>query len=176
MSNFLILISGSVIITIWNLSLRKYGGDYAIGAFGIINSIGNLGAMIVIGFNQGMQPIVGYNYGARQTPRVIRAFKLTILAGTSVTTATFLIAEIFPKMISSAFTTDNQLISQATLGMRLNLLMFPVVGFQLVTSNFFQSIGKANISNLPVIDKASFIPCSCPSDPSPVYGAEWCLA
>jgi putative MATE family efflux protein len=146
MSSFLMLIGGSVVISIVNLSLRKYGGDYAIGAFGIIGSIANLGAMIVIGFNQGMQPIVGYNYGARKIPRVIRTFKLTILAGTSVTCFGFLIAEIFPRLIASAFTNNSELIDLATVGLRLNLIMFPVVGFQIVSSNFFQSIGKAKIS------------------------------
>ncbi len=146
MSNFLMLIAGSAVISIINLSLSKYGGDYAVGAYGIINSIGNLGAMIVIGFNQGMQPIVGYNYGACNIPRVIRAFRLTILFATCVTSCLFLLAEIFPSAIASAFTTDNKLIELTTIGMRLNLLMFSIVGFQMVTSNFFQSIGKAKIS------------------------------
>ena len=146
MSNFFILISGSIVISITNLSLRKYGGDFAIGAFGIINSMANLAVMIVIGFNQGMQPIVGYNFGARQISRVIRTFKLTLFAGTSVTCFGFLFAECFPKLIASAFTTNNELIDLAAKGMKLNLMMFPLVGFQIVTSNFFQSIGKAKIS------------------------------
>ena len=146
MSNFLMLIAGSAVISIINLSLSKYGGDYAVGAYGIINSIGNLGVMIVIGFNQGMQPIVGYNYGACNIARVIRAFRLTILFATCVTSCLFLLAEIFPSAIASAFTTDNKLIELTTIGVRLNLLMFSIVGFQMVTSNFFQSIGKAKIS------------------------------
>jgi putative MATE family efflux protein len=148
MSNFLILISGSIVISIVNLRLRSYGGDFAIGAFGIINSIGNLAVMVVIGFNQGMQPIVGYNFGAGQISRVIRTFKLTIVAGTAVTCFGFLFAEAFPKLIASAFTSNKELINLATTGMRLNLMMFPIVGFQIVTSSFFQSIGKAKISIL----------------------------
>lgn len=146
MSNFFILICGSIVFIIMNLSLKKYGGDLAIGAFGIIGSIINLAAMIVIGFNQGMQPIVGYNFGAHQIPRVIRAFKLTILAATCVTCFGFLLAEVFPKLIASAFNKDSELIRLAVIGLRLNLMMFPVVGFQIVTSSFFQSIGKAKIS------------------------------
>ncbi|HNX43224.1 MAG TPA: MATE family efflux transporter [Bacteroidales bacterium] len=146
MSNFLMLICASVVTSIVNLSLRKHGGDFAIGAFGIINSIGSLVVMVVLGFTQGMQPVVGYNFGARRTPRVIRAYKLTVIAGIAVTTFGFLLAEIFPRQISSAFTTSDELIGLASLGMRLNLIMFPVVGFQIVTSNFFQSIGKARIS------------------------------
>ena len=148
MSNFLILICGSIVISITNLSLRNYGGDFAIGAFGIINSMANLAVMIVIGFNQGMQPIVGYNFGAGQISRVIRTFKLTIFAGTSVTCIGFLFAECFPKQIASAFTTNYELINLAAKGLKLNLMMFPIVGFQIVTSNFFQSIGKAKISIL----------------------------
>lgn len=146
LSNFLMLISGSIVISIVNLSLRKYGGDFAIGAFGIINSVANLAVMIVIGFNQGMQPIVGYNFGAHQISRVIRTFKLTIFAGTCVTSFGFLLAEVFPKLIASAFTTNNELINLAATGLRLNLMAFPIVGFQIVTSNFFQSIGKAKVS------------------------------
>ncbi|MDO9254657.1 MAG: MATE family efflux transporter [Bacteroidales bacterium] len=146
MSSFLMLLSASVVISILNLSLGKYGGDYAIGAFGIINSIGNLTVMVVIGFNQGMQPIVGYNYGARKIPRVLRTFKLTIFAGTCVTIFGFLLAEIFPKQIASAFTSNVDLINLAVNGMRINMMMFPIIGFQVVASSFFQSIGKAKVS------------------------------
>ena len=140
--NFLMLIFGSLVISIFNLSLRKYGGDFAIGAFGIIASIANLAAMVVIGFNQGMQPIVGYNYGAKQIPRAIRAFKLTVFAATCVTTFMFLLAELFPRFIASAFTNNEELLDLAVMGMRLNLLLFAIVGFQIVTASFFQSIGK----------------------------------
>lgn len=146
MSNFFILMCGSAVFLIMNLSLKKYGGDYAIGAFGIIGSIVNLVIMIVMGFNQGMQPIVGYNYGARKMPRVIKAFKLTILAATCVTCFGFLLAEIFPRLIATAFNNDSVLIDMSVTGMRLFLMMLPVVGFQIVTSSFFQSIGKAKIS------------------------------
>jgi putative MATE family efflux protein len=146
MSNFLMLIFGSLVISIFNLSLRKYGGDFAIGAFGILSSIAMLAAMVVIGFNQGMQPIVGYNYGAQKIPRLIRAFKLTVFAATCVTTFMFLLAEIFPRFIASAFTNNEELINLAVMGMRLNLMVFPIVGFQIVTASFFQSIGKAKVS------------------------------
>ncbi|MCU0461383.1 MAG: MATE family efflux transporter [Bacteroidales bacterium] len=146
MSNFLMLIFASLVISIFNLSLRKYGGDFAIGAFGIVASIANLAAMVVIGFNQGMQPIVGYNYGAQKIPRLIRAFKLTVFAATCVMTFIFLLAEIFPRFIVSAFTNNDELINLAVMGMRLNLMLFPIVGFQIVTASFFQSIGKAKFS------------------------------
>ncbi|MCK9616743.1 MAG: MATE family efflux transporter [Lentimicrobiaceae bacterium] len=146
MSNFLMLICATLVTIIMNISLAHYGGDYAIGAFGIINSIGGLFAMIVLGFNQGMQPIAGYNFGARQFDRVIRVFKATLIAGTSVTIFGFLLAEIIPHFLANAFTSDQQLIHLATVGMRISIVMFPIVGFQMVTTNFFQSIGKAKIS------------------------------
>jgi len=146
MSNSFMLICGSIVISLFNLSLRKYGGDMAIGAFGIVSSIANLAAMIIIGFNQGMQPIVGYNYGAQKIQRAIRAFKLTIFAATCVTTFIFIFAEVFPGLISKAFTSNNELINLAVVGLRLHLILFPIVGFQIVTSSFFQSIGKAKIS------------------------------
>ncbi|MDP4225374.1 MAG: MATE family efflux transporter [Bacteroidota bacterium] len=146
MSNFLMLICATLVTLIINLSLSKYGGDFAIGAYGIINSIGMLFAMIVLGFNQGMQPISGYNYGAQKFHRVISVFKYTLAAGTCVTTFGFLLSEIFPAQIAGCFTSNDQLIKIAVIGLRFNLAMFPIVGFQMVTSNFFQSIGKAKIS------------------------------
>ncbi|MFA6949882.1 MAG: MATE family efflux transporter [Lentimicrobiaceae bacterium] len=146
MSNFLMLLTASVVISIMNISLGKYGGDFAIGAYGILYSIAGLVIMIVLGLNQGMQPIVGYNYGAGQLERVIRTYKLTLIAGTCVTSVGFILAELFPRLIASAFTNNGDLIDLTVTGMRLNLMMFPIVGFQIVTSNFFQSIGKAKIA------------------------------
>ncbi|HOP58805.1 MAG TPA: MATE family efflux transporter [Bacteroidales bacterium] len=146
MSNFLMLIAGSIVITLINISLGRYGGDLAVGAFGIVYSITNLAAMVVVGLNQGMQPIVGYNYGALKTERVLKAFKMTVFAATAVTSFMFLFAEIFPGMIARAFTKSPDLIGLTVRGMRLNLMVFPIVGFQMVTSSFFQSIGKARFS------------------------------
>jgi Na+-driven multidrug efflux pump len=131
---------------IMNLSLKKYGGDFAIGAFGIIVSIATLIIMIVFGFNQGMQPIVGYNYGAGKMQRVLQTYRYTLIAGICVTTTGFLLVQIFPGAIASAFTTSDELTALAVTGMRLNLLAFPIVGFQIVTTTFFQSVGKAGIS------------------------------
>jgi len=146
MSNFVMLLTASMVNLIMNLSLKKYGGDFAIGAFGIIVSIANLIVMIVLGFNLGMQPIVGYNFGAGKMHRVFQTYRYTLIAGVCVTTTGFLMAQIFPGAIASAFTTSSELTDLAVIGMRLNLLAFPIVGFQIVTTTFFQSIGKAGIS------------------------------
>ena len=129
-----------------NWQLGHYGGDLAIGAFGIINSIISLLIMIMFGFTQGMQPIVGYNWGAKQHDRAIEAFKLTIYYATAVAVIGFIAAEAFPRFIARWFTTDEELINITAKGLRIYVLCLAVVGFQVVTTNFFQSIGKAGIS------------------------------
>jgi putative MATE family efflux protein len=144
--NFVMLLLASMVAVIMNRSLGKYGGDFAIGAFGIINSLLNLIAMIVAGFTQGMQPIAGFNFGARNLDRVKQVFKLTLVCGSSVTIFGFLVSELFPRFISSLFTTDEQLIELAAFGLRIALAAFAIVGIQMVTSNFFQSIGRPKIS------------------------------
>lgn len=146
MATFLMFISASLVVLLINRSLGKYGGDFAIGAYGIINSILSLIVMVVLGFTQGMQPIAGFNFGAQQYDRVRQVFKITLVAGTVVTTFGFLISMIFPRQIASVFTDNQELINLSASGLRYVLMVFPIVGFQMVTSNFFQSIGKAHIS------------------------------
>jgi putative MATE family efflux protein len=138
---FLMNIAGSIIIIIINQSLIKYGGDLAVGAFGIINRVAFLFVMIVFGLVQGMQPIAGYNFGAKHSDRVNRVLKLTIMLATGVMTVGFVISELFPHAVASAFTTDKDLIDIVVPGLRIVMIFFPVIGFQMVASNFFQSIG-----------------------------------
>ena len=99
--------------------------------------------MIVMGLNQGMQPIAGYNFGARQYHRVNQVLKLTIYGATAVTTTGFLVGELMPQLAVSAFTTHEGLIQLSATGLRIVVIFFPIIGFQMVTSNFFQSIGMA---------------------------------
>jgi len=148
MSPFAINVCACLIVIIMNLQLVRYGGDYAVGAYGIINSILMCVVMIVIGLTQGMQPIAGYNYGACRFDRVKKVFRYTVMAGTCITTAGFLMGEILPRQIAGAFTVSIELIDLTVPGMRIAMLMFPLAGFQMVTSNFFQSIGRAKISIL----------------------------
>lgn len=143
LSPFLMNICSCLVVMLVNNGLRTYGGDMYIGAFGIINRIVFLFIMIVMGFNQGMQPIAGYNFGARQPDRVIRILKYTVFCGTAVTTIGFLVCQFFPRTIIRFFTVDQVLIGLAEHGMRLMLLMLPVIGFQMVSSSFFQSVGMA---------------------------------
>lgn len=140
---FFMNVAACMIVILINKGLKLYEGDLAIGAFGIVNRIVFLFVMIVMGLNQGMQPIAGYNFGAQQYHRVNRVMKLTVFAATVVTTSGFLIAELFPRLAVSAFTTDETLIELSARGLRIVMLIFPFVGFQMVTSNFFQSIDMA---------------------------------
>ena len=130
------------VVLLINRGLLEHGGDLAIGAYGIVNSIAFIFVMIVMGFNQAMQPIAGYNYGAGQYSRVIKVLKLTILFATITTTLGFIIGEFFPGICIQIFTSDPALTDIARSGMRIVFLVFPLIGFQMVTGNFFQSIGK----------------------------------
>lgn len=137
--------SAACLVTLFiNQQLKKYGGDLAIGAYGIVNRICFLFIMVNMGFNQGMQPIAGYNYGARQYSRVKEVFWKTVKFATIVTCTGFLIAAIFPKEAVSLFTHDEEMIGLASKGLRLLVMAFPFVGFQMVASNFFQCLGMVN--------------------------------
>lgn len=143
MAPFLMNLASCFIVILINQGLKRHGGDLAIGAFGIVNRLVFLFVMIVMGLNQGMQPIAGYNFGARLYPRVTRVLKLTIYGATIVTTTGFLMGMFIPDLAVSIFTSHEELIHQSAEGLRIVVFFFPIVGFQMVTSNFFQSIGMA---------------------------------
>ncbi len=143
MSPFLMNLAACFIVILINRSLATYGGDLSIGAYGIVNRLGFFFVMIVMGINQGMQPIAGYNYGSRQYGRVLQALRLTILGATCITSLGFLIGELMPKTVVALFTTDEELIRLSAEGMRITFACFPIIGFQMVATNFFQSIGMA---------------------------------
>ncbi len=133
-----------LVVIIINQGLHRHGGDLAIGAYGIINRITFIFIMIVMGLNQGMQPIAGYNFGARKFGRVRQVLLCTIVCATCITTLGFLIAELFPEAFIKIFTTDQQLIAISREGIKIIFTFFPIVGFQIVTGNFFQSVGMAS--------------------------------
>lgn len=143
MAPFLMYVCSSVIVILINKSLMQHGGDLYIGGYSIVNRIAMLFVMIVMGLNQGMQPIVGYNFGARKFDRVTKTLKYVVCCAVSVTTTGFLVCQLFPQFITKLFTDDAELIAISSHGLRIVLAMFPFVGFQMVTSNFFQSIGMA---------------------------------
>jgi putative MATE family efflux protein len=143
---FLMNAVSSLIVIMINHSLVRYGGDLAVGAYGIMNRIAMLFGMVVMGLTMGMQPIAGYNYGAGLFSRVNKVLKHTILLATGVITTGFLIGELIPREASSLFTTDKALLDLAVPGMRIAFAAFPIIGFQMVSSNFFQSIGKPGMA------------------------------
>lgn len=144
MSPFLMNMAACFIVILINQGLKKYGGDLAIGAFGIVNRLVFIIVMIVMGLNQGMQPIAGYNFGAKQYERVTKTLKLTIIYVTGVTTFGFIIGMLFSDTVVGIFTSDAELIELSAKGLRIVVMFFPIIGFQMVTANFFQSIGMAS--------------------------------
>jgi len=145
-SPFLMNLTSSLVVSIINFGLMKHGGDLAIGAYGIINRILFLFGMIVIGLTMGMQPIVGYNYGAKQIDRSFKAFRYTIIVSVLIMTFGFLFSQLFPTLIMRMFTSDRELLDISVRGLRITTVLFPVIAVQMVISNFFQSVGKAKIA------------------------------
>ncbi len=145
-SPFSMQLATSLVVILINSTLLAYGGDLAIGAYGITNSLVILVIMIVLGSNQGTQPIVGYNFGAKQYDRVFKTLKISAIFATILTTIGFLLGKFFSVVSVSMFTADEELIAISANALRIVITMFPMVGFQIVMSNFFQSIGKAKIS------------------------------
>lgn len=146
MSPFSMNVCACFVVIIINNSLVDHGGDMAVGAYGIINRIAFIFVMITIGVNQGMQPIAGYNYGAMKFDRMMRVLKYAVICGTCVTTIGFIVGQFFPEQCVRLFTSDETLISLSAHAMRLTTVSFPIIGFQMVVANFFQSIGKAKVS------------------------------
>ena len=129
-----------------NQQFRKYSGDLGIGAYGICNRINFMFVMICLGLNQGMQPIAGYNYGARKYSRVKEVYKRTAIFATLVTVIGFLITELFPRATVGIFTSDAELLEMSSKGIRIMNIMLPIVGFQIASSNLFQSLGMVKKS------------------------------
>jgi len=146
MGPFLMNLASCIVVLFINQQLLKYGGDLAIGAYGIVNSISFLFVMTVMGFNQGMQPIAGYNYGARQYSRVKEVYTLTAFWATLVTLLGFIISEFLSGPVVSIFTHDPEMKKLAITGIRAMNVAFPIVGFQMVTTNLFQCLGMVHKS------------------------------
>ena len=182
MSPFLMNTCSCVIIIVLNQQLKKYGGDMAIGAFGIVQRLTFLILMTVLGLNQGMQPIAGYNYGAQKVDRVNEVLRKTIFFATIICCFGFVITEGFPSTMARIFTKDQNLIDHAIRGIRISFIFIPIIGFQMVTSNFFQCIGMAKkaiflslsrqaICLLPLL----YILPLCLGHENGIYGVWWSL-
>jgi putative MATE family efflux protein len=145
-SPFLMNVTSCVIVIFMNNQFVHYGGDMAVGAYSIANSVVMVFFMFVIGITQGMQPIVGYNYGAEKFDRMLRCLWLAIACATSILLVGWALSMLFPWQIARIFTTDAKLLDMAARGIKLDMLVFFVVGSQAVITNFFQCIGKVKIS------------------------------
>ncbi len=161
LSPFLMNSVGCILVIILNKSLIHYGGDLQVGAYGIVNRIAFLFGMIVMGLNMGMQPIAGYNFGARQFDRVNRVLKYTIIIALAVLTIGFIICELLPRTVASMFTTDKELIDMAESGLRIVFMFAPLVSFQIVASNFFQSIGMVRKAVFLSLSRQALILLPC---------------
>ena len=143
MSPFLYNIAHCFVVIIINNQLKTFGGDMAIASYGVINRLTFVFAMMVMGLNQGMQPIAGYNYGAKQFDRVLKSFYLTCAYATGVMGIVFFLGEFCPVVVTKMFTHDPELIAQTVKPMRIICSSMLIIGFQMVTGNLFTSIGKA---------------------------------
>jgi putative MATE family efflux protein len=136
-------VAASVLNIILNNSLEKYGGDKAISAMGIVFSILMLILMPIFGINQGVQPIIGYNYGAKKFDRVKQALKLAVLAATAIVVVGFIMIRVIPEQLISLFNDqDTRLLELGINTLQVFLLMLPIIGFQIVSANYFQAVGK----------------------------------
>ena len=143
MSPFLYNIAHCFVVIIINNQLKNFGGDLAIASYGVINRLTFVFAMMVMGLNQGMQPIAGYNYGAKKMDRVLQSFYITSLYATGVMGIVFLLGECCPEVVTRMFTHDPLLVAQTIKPMRIICSSMLIIGFQMVTGNLFTSIGKA---------------------------------
>lgn len=145
-SPFLMNATACVIVIFMNNQLVRYGGDLSVGAYGIANALATVFMMFVMGLNQGMQPIAGYNYGSQQFDRLRRVVNLSIVGAVCIMTVGWLVAMFLPLQVTHMFTSDAQLTQLAVKAVRINMLMFPFVGAQMVITTFFQCIGKVQLS------------------------------
>lgn len=139
-------IANSLVQVIANNALKTYGSDLAIGAMTVISSLNIIFMMPIFGINQGCQPIIGFNYGAKKYERAKEAFKYATIAACVICIIGFISIQCFPTQIISLFNNDPELTTLAIKGIRIYLLMMPVVGINIVATSYYQSIGKAKIS------------------------------
>ena len=145
-SPFLMNVCACVVVIFMNNQFVRYGGDWAVGSYGIANAIGTMFLMFIMGLNQGMQPIAGYNYGSLQTDRLQRVLNLALVSAACIMTVGWLIAMIIPHYCARIFTDNETLVNMSARAIRIDMFFFPFVGFQMVITNFFQCIGKVKIS------------------------------
>jgi len=143
LSPFLMQFAASIVAVLFNFSLLKYGGELAMASMGIIQRVSMLLLMPLLGISQGIQPIIGFNYGAKKYDRVIEVLKLGILVATCLSITGFALIQLFDTNIISLFNQNPDLITMGSKGMKIVLGMLPILGFQLLGAQYFQAVGKA---------------------------------
>ena len=156
-SPFLMQTTSCVIVIFMNNQFVRYGGDMAVGAYSIANSMVMVFFMFVMGLTQGMQPIVGYNYGAEKFDRMFRCLWLTIACATAILLVGWALSMLFPQYIARIFTTDETLLALSARGIKIDMLVFFVVGSQAAITHFFQSIGKVKVSIFLSLSRQLFL-------------------
>ncbi len=147
MAPFSMQIASSFVQGLLNKKLIQFGGDLAVGAMGIINSVLTLFIMAIVAINMASQPIIGFNFGAKSVERIKGALRISIIAASLIAIGAFVFIQAIPGMIVKLFNNDSQqLYDIAVKGLRIVTLALPIVGFQVVASNFFQSVGKAKLA------------------------------
>ena len=171
-AQFLLNVAAAATTAILNINLIKYGilyfnsesgGDTALAGFNIVNSVSMFILMPIFGINQGAQPILGYNYGARNYKRVMQAYKYAVLAASCITTAGFILAQVFPTYIVKMFASKSgpDLLGFGATTLRVVLVLLPLIGFQIVSSNYFVVTGKPKMSILLSLSRQVIILIPC---------------
>jgi putative MATE family efflux protein len=149
MAPFFMQTANSAVQALINTKLIRFGGDLAVGAMGIVNSVVTLIVMSIVAINMATQPIIGFNYGAKAGHRVKETLRLAMIAATIISVGAFLLVQAIPETIVGLFnSSDPELLALGRQGLRLAMLALPIIGFQVVVGNFFQSVGKAKIATL----------------------------
>ena len=173
MGPFLMNLASCVVVLFINQQLVRWGGDLAIGAYGIVNRVTFLFVMVIMGFNQGMQPIAGYNYGARLYGRVREVYVKTAAWATLVVSFGFVVSVFLPETVVRIFTSDPVLIEKASTGLRKMNVVFPIVGFQMVTTNLFQCLGMVKKSIFLSLSRQLLFLLPCIYLLPPLLESEW---
>ncbi len=142
-AQFAMELATSLVNLILNRSLIRYGGDIAISGMGIVTSLQTLVLMPLFGINQGAQPVIGFNYGARKYIRVKEALTLAVLGASLIASAGFILVEVFPAQLVRIFNRDDAELGSFTIyAMRVFLMLLPLVGFQVIGANYFMAVGR----------------------------------
>ena len=172
LSPFFLQVGISLVNIVMNHTLRIYGGAMAIGAFGIVSTFATLIITSIVGLNQGMQPIIGYNYGFRRPDRVRKTLRYGIIAATAITTLGWLCGELFPRQMALCFNNDPELTALTAHAIRIFMCVHMFVGAQIVITNYFQSIGKAGISIFLSLTRQIIFLVPCLLILPPIFGLD----